>query len=150
MRRVSRIDETCARGSLCASRMVRAAGQPQRAPPIETHATLFRAPAEFSFETNAAPVGGYVNSNLRQITAGQDEVLLQTMAWVDDVDDLPLTYEFGYAHGWHKVASVSRCGERNFCTLTFNGITFSAERRFVFSFLSASKSTPGVTRCSQY
>ena len=64
--------------------------------------------AEFSFETNAAPVGGYVDADLLEITAGQDAVTLQTMAWIDDFDDLPMVYEFGYTHGWHQVASVSR------------------------------------------
>lgn len=64
--------------------------------------------AEFSFETNAAPVGGYVDSNQQQITAGQDAVTLQATAWTDDIDDLPMVYEFGYAHGWHEVLSVSR------------------------------------------
>ena len=64
--------------------------------------------AEFSFETNAAPIGGYVDSNLREMTAGQDAVLLQTMAWTDDFDDLPLAYEFGFTHGWHGVSSLDR------------------------------------------
>ena len=62
--------------------------------------------AEFSFETNAAPVGGYVDSDLREMTAGRNAVLLQTMAWTDDFDDLPLAYEFGYTHGWHEVSSL--------------------------------------------
>lgn len=58
--------------------------------------------------TNAAPIGGYVDSDLRQIVAGQDEVMLQTMAWTDDFEDLPMVYEFGYTHGWHEVLSLSR------------------------------------------
>ncbi len=64
--------------------------------------------AEYSFETNAAPVRGYVNSNQRQITSGLDMVLMQTMGWTDDFDDLPMTYQFGYSHGWQDVLSVSR------------------------------------------
>ena len=64
--------------------------------------------AEYSFETNAAPVGGYVDTDQRQITAGRDTVLLQTMAWTDDFDDLPVTYQFGYTHGLRKVLSASR------------------------------------------
>lgn len=60
--------------------------------------------ADFSFETNAAPVGEYVDSDLREITAGHDAVLLQTVTWTDDFDDLPLAYEFGLAHGWHEVS----------------------------------------------
>lgn len=63
--------------------------------------------AEFSFETNAAPIGGFVDSDVRRITAGQDAVTLQTMGWIDDFDDLPVVYEFGYTHGWHEVLSVS-------------------------------------------
>lgn len=62
---------------------------------------------EFYFETNAAPLGGYVDSDLREMTAGQDAVLLQTMAWTDDFDDLPLAYKFGYTHGWHDVSSIT-------------------------------------------
>lgn len=64
--------------------------------------------SEFFFETNAAPVGGYVDSDLRRMTAGQDKVVLQTMGWTDDIDDLPMVYEFGYTNGWHEVLSVSR------------------------------------------
>eukprot|EP00903_Cladosiphon_okamuranus_P011441 g10779.t1 len=63
--------------------------------------------SEYSFETNTAPIGGYVDVDLRQITAGQDVVTLKTMAWIDDFDDLPMVYEFGYTHGWHEVLSVS-------------------------------------------
>ncbi|CAM9572739.1 unnamed protein product [Scytosiphon promiscuus] len=40
------------------------------------------------------------------MTSGEDAVLLQTMGWVDDFEDLPLAYEFGYAKGWHEVVSV--------------------------------------------
>lgn len=80
--------------------------------PKASHRTSTQRPyvdiAEFSFETNAAPVGGYVDSDLLKIFAGEDKVLLQTMAWTDDFDDLPMTYEFGFVHGWHEVLSVSR------------------------------------------
>ncbi|CAN0003126.1 unnamed protein product [Pylaiella littoralis] len=62
---------------------------------------------QYSFETNTTPVGGYINSDLLQITAGQDKVLLQAMAWTDDFEDLPMAYEFGYVHGWVEVSSVS-------------------------------------------
>lgn len=33
---------------------------------------------------------------------------MQTMAWTDDVDDLPIVYKFGYTHGWHEVLSETR------------------------------------------
>lgn len=79
-----------------------------------------RVTAEYSFETNAAPVGGYVDSDLRQITAGKDRVLLQTMAWTDDFEDLPMTYEFGYVPGWVEVRSSSRCDDCNSCPTTFH------------------------------
>lgn len=72
-------------------------------------AEFSRRRAEYSFETNAAPVGGCVGSDLREMTAGQDAVLLQTMAWTDDFEDLPLAYEFGHAPGWVRVSSVPRC-----------------------------------------
>lgn len=68
--------------------------------------TCYLDVAEFSFETNAAPVGGYVESDLLNIVAGEDTVLLQTMAWKDDFDDLPISFEFAFIHGWHH--SVSR------------------------------------------
>lgn len=64
--------------------------------------------AEFAFETNSAPIGGYADSNQRQVTSGRDMVLMQTMGWTDDFDDLPMTYQFGYTHGWQNVLSVSR------------------------------------------
>ncbi len=35
-------------------------------------------------------------------------VLLQTMAWIDDFDDLPMEYEFGFLYGWHRLLSVDR------------------------------------------
>ncbi|CAM9196214.1 unnamed protein product, partial [Ectocarpus sp. 8 AP-2014] len=63
--------------------------------------------SEFSIETNVAPVGGHVSSDLLQVYAGEDAVMLQTLGWTDDFEDLPMTYEFGYSHGWHEVRSVS-------------------------------------------
>jgi len=30
------------------------------------------------------------------------------MAWIDDFDDLPMEYEFGFAYGEHGVLSVDR------------------------------------------
>ncbi|CAM9206786.1 unnamed protein product, partial [Ectocarpus fasciculatus] len=63
--------------------------------------------SEFSFETNAAPVGGHVSSDQLQVYAGEDAVMLQTKGWTDDFEDLPMTYEFGYSHGWHEVLSVN-------------------------------------------
>ena len=48
-----------------------------------------------------------MDSDLREMTAGQNAVLLQTMGWTDDFDDLPLAYEFGYTHGWHDVSSIT-------------------------------------------
>ena len=63
---------------------------------------------EFSFETNAPPVGGYVTSDMMRITGGQDAVTLQTLDWTDDFDDLPMAYEFGFTQGWREVLLVSR------------------------------------------
>lgn len=65
-------------------------------------------PPEFSFEANAPPVGGYVTSKQLAVSAGQDTVLLQSEAWIDDFDDLPMAYEFGLAYGRHEILSVSR------------------------------------------
>ncbi|CAM9773342.1 unnamed protein product [Scytosiphon promiscuus] len=62
---------------------------------------------EFFFETNAAPVGGYVDADLRQMTAGEDPVLLRTMGWTDDFEDLPMTHKFGYTDGVHEVLSIN-------------------------------------------
>ncbi|CAM9530425.1 unnamed protein product [Hapterophycus canaliculatus] len=39
--------------------------------------------------------------------SSQDEVLLHTVGWVDDFEDLPMAYEFGYVFGWHEVVSVN-------------------------------------------
>ena len=63
---------------------------------------------EFSFEANSPPVGGYVTSNQLTAVAGQDLVTLATAAWIDDFDDLPMSYKFGLAYGRHEVLSVSR------------------------------------------
>lgn len=64
--------------------------------------------AEFSFETNAPPVGGYLESDRLTATSGVDTVQLKSVAWTDDFDDLPMSYVFGYAHGWHEVLSTTR------------------------------------------
>lgn len=64
--------------------------------------------AEFSFETNAPPVGGYLVSDRLAVTAGVERVVLQSTAWTDDFEDLPVKYEFGYTNGWLDVFSVSR------------------------------------------
>lgn len=48
--------------------------------------------AEFSLETNAPPAGGHLESDLLSVTAGVDELLLLSLGWTDDVDDLPLTH----------------------------------------------------------
>lgn len=64
--------------------------------------------AEFAFETNAPPVGGYVISDILRMTSGEDKALLGSAGWTDDFDDLPMTYEFGYTHGRFEVLSVSR------------------------------------------
>ena len=42
------------------------------------------------------------------MSAGEETVLLQSEAWIDDFDDLPMSYEFGLAYGRHEVLSVSR------------------------------------------
>lgn len=64
--------------------------------------------SEFSFETNAPPVGGYITSDRLSATAGEDMVLLQGTSWTDDYDDLPTAYSFGFAHGWYEILIVSR------------------------------------------
>ncbi|CAM9632287.1 unnamed protein product, partial [Ectocarpus sp. 6 AP-2014] len=61
----------------------------------------------FAFETNAPPVGGYVVSDILRMTSGEEKALLQTAGWADDFGDLPMAYEFGYAHGRLEVLSVS-------------------------------------------
>lgn len=63
---------------------------------------------EFSFETNAPPAGGHVESNTSSATAGVDGVRLQSIGWTDDVDDLPFTHSFGFVHGYHEVATIAR------------------------------------------
>lgn len=63
---------------------------------------------EFTFETNSPPVGGYLISDLLSATAGVDSVTLQSTSWTDDFDDLPVSYAFGYAHGWQDITSVAR------------------------------------------
>ena len=63
---------------------------------------------EFSFEVNAPPVGGYLLSEQLTVSAGVETVLLQSEAWIDDYDDLPMFYEFGLAYGTHDVFTMSR------------------------------------------
>lgn len=64
--------------------------------------------SEFSFDTNSPPVGGYIITDLLSATAGVDSVTLQSTSWTDDFDDLPVSYAFGYAHGWKHIVSVTR------------------------------------------
>lgn len=33
---------------------------------------------------------------------------MQTMGWIDDFDDLPIAYEFGFIHGCHEVVPLFR------------------------------------------
>lgn len=70
---------------------------------------------EFSFEANAPPMGGYVTSKQLTVSAGVDTVLLQSEAWIDNYDDLPMSYEFGLAYGTHDVLSISRCNSISRC-----------------------------------
>ncbi|CBJ29023.1 conserved unknown protein [Ectocarpus siliculosus] len=63
--------------------------------------------AEFSFETNAPPSGGHLKSDRLSATAGVNPVVLQTLGWTDDIDDLPLTYSFGYIQGYHEVIAIA-------------------------------------------
>ncbi|CAN0380730.1 unnamed protein product, partial [Laminaria digitata] len=60
------------------------------------YVSLSRSPSipEFSFEANAPPVGGYVTSKQLTASAGEETVRLQSEAWIDDFDDLPMSYEF--------------------------------------------------------
>ncbi|CAM9609633.1 unnamed protein product, partial [Ectocarpus fasciculatus] len=72
-----------------------------------TDATGLVGYAEFSFETNAPPSGGHVKSDRLSAIAGVNPVVLQTLGWTDDVDDLPLTYSFGYIHGYQEVIAIA-------------------------------------------
>lgn len=64
--------------------------------------------AEFSFETNASPSGGHLESDRLSATAGVDELRLQSLGWTDDVDDFPLTHSFGYLHGYQEQIAIGR------------------------------------------
>ena len=64
--------------------------------------------AEFSFETNASPSGGHLESDRLSATAGVDELRLQSLGWTDDVDDFPLTHSFGYLHGYQEYIAIGR------------------------------------------
>ncbi|CAM9207243.1 unnamed protein product, partial [Ectocarpus fasciculatus] len=79
--------------------------------------------AEFAFETNAPPVGGYVVSDILRMTSGEDKVLLETTGWTDDFDDLPVAYEFGYTHGRLEVFSVS---SELWVTMLSSGASYSS------------------------
>ncbi|CAN0410705.1 unnamed protein product, partial [Ectocarpus sp. 12 AP-2014] len=63
--------------------------------------------AEFSFETNAPPAGGHVESNTSSATAGVDGVRLQSIGWTDDVEDLPFTHSFGFVYGYQQEATIA-------------------------------------------
>ncbi|CAM9627610.1 unnamed protein product, partial [Ectocarpus sp. 12 AP-2014] len=78
---------------------------------------------EFAFETNAPPVGGYVVSDILRMTSGEDKALLQTAGWADDFGDLPMAYEFGYAHGRLEVLSVS---SELWVTMLSSGASYSS------------------------
>ncbi|CAM9187348.1 unnamed protein product, partial [Hapterophycus canaliculatus] len=58
--------------------------------------------AEFTIETNAPPSGGHLQSDRLSVTAAVDPVLLRSLGWTDDVDDLPLTHSFGYVQGYQE------------------------------------------------
>ncbi|CAB1098624.1 unnamed protein product [Ectocarpus sp. CCAP 1310/34] len=64
--------------------------------------------AEYSFETNAPPAGGHVESNTSSANAGVDGVRLQSIGWTDGVDELPFTHSFGFVHGYQQVATIAR------------------------------------------
>ncbi|CAM9224561.1 unnamed protein product [Ectocarpus sp. 12 AP-2014] len=57
------------------------------------------------------------------MTSGEDKALLQTAGWVDDFDDLPIAYEFGYAHGRLEVLSVS---SELWVTMLSSGASYSS------------------------
>lgn len=49
-----------------------------------------------------------MESDHSAISAGIDTVLLHSVGWTDDVDDLPLTHSFGYVQGYHEVIDIAR------------------------------------------
>ncbi len=64
--------------------------------------------AEYTFETNSPPSGGYLAVDRSSVAAAVDNVLLQCVGWTDDVDDLPLTQSFGYMQGYQEVVPTTR------------------------------------------
>lgn len=44
-------------------------------------------------------------------------MLLRSLGWTDDVDDLPLTHYFGYVEGYQEVIETARCLSRAFTRL---------------------------------
>ena len=72
------------------------------------HSRLHCDGAEFSFATNAPPAGGHVESDLPSVTAAVDKVLLQSLGWTDDVDDLPLKHSFGFLYGYQEAFLAAR------------------------------------------
>ena len=81
--------------------------------------------AEFSFVTNAAPSGGHLESDRSSVTAAVDTILLHSVGWTDDVDDLPLTHAFGYMQGYQEVIASARCArlyERILVVFCFLGV----------------------------
>ncbi|CAM9655967.1 unnamed protein product, partial [Ectocarpus sp. 8 AP-2014] len=57
------------------------------------------------------------------MTSGEDTALLQTAGWADDFGDLPMAYEFGYAHGRLEVLSVS---SELWVTMLSSGASYSS------------------------
>lgn len=64
--------------------------------------------AEFTIETNAPPLGGYITSDSSTLTAGKDRTTLHSKGWTDDYDDLPIMHSFGYVYGYRELISVAR------------------------------------------
>ncbi|CAM9178019.1 unnamed protein product, partial [Sphacelaria rigidula] len=63
--------------------------------------------ADITIDTNAPPVGGYIACDRSSIVAGVDEVLLHSIGWTDDYEDLPIMHSFGYVHGYREVTSIA-------------------------------------------
>lgn len=63
---------------------------------------------DITIDTNAPPVGGYIACDRSSIVAGVDEVLLHSIGWTDDYEDLPIMHSFGYVHGYREVTSIAR------------------------------------------
>lgn len=49
-----------------------------------------------------------MESDSLSVAAAVDTVLLQSLGWTDDVEDLPLTHSFGFVYGYQEGFLVAR------------------------------------------